>query len=268
MRITFCGTGGGPFTAERASSGYVLQHDGRAVMLDCGPGSVRQAMRAGITPHDLDAVILSHLHLDHMLDISAVAFQSHYHAWRPAPLILGPPGSRDALAPFVAFGPPNERELHFGEIIEVEGDDQREVAGFVVRSEETPHAPALKAFSRRLDVEGHSLVFSGDTAANPELMSRLAAGASVLLHECFSEAGLERYAAGRPPELRERLFATFHRVHSPVEDVARIAQAAGAGRLVLTHLLPTEQPGELLQTAGAFYHGEVIVAHDGMMLDV
>ena len=65
MRITLCGTGAGVNTALRANAGIVLQANERTIMLDCGGGSVREAVRAGIAIRSVEAVCLSHLHQDH-----------------------------------------------------------------------------------------------------------------------------------------------------------------------------------------------------------
>jgi ribonuclease Z len=267
MRLTCCGTAAGPFTAERASSGYVLQSEDGTLMLDCGPGSIRQALCLGIDPRSIDAVVLSHLHEDHCLDLSAIAFQAMYGRYERLPLVYGPPGTREVAQPLMTMHRPNAHlpELHVEEIDE---PDEREVAGFRVLSRETPHAPQMRAFSRRFAFEGRSLVFSGDTRANADLMSELAAGADVLLHECFSMPGLERYAALKKPEDAERVLARLPTTHSEVSEVARIATEAGVPRLVLTHILPTEDEAYLRATASSFFKGELIIAHDGLTLDI
>ncbi len=267
MKLACCGTAAGPFTAQRASSGYVLQSEGHAIMLDCGPGSIREALRLGIDLRAIDAVFVSHLHEDHYLDLSSIAFQAMYGRYERLPLLLGPPGTLDAGSRLMTMDRPNAH-LPALEVIEVGDGDERSVAGFVVVTRETPHAPELQAFARRFSNDGRSMVFSGDTSANPGLMCDLAAGTDLLLHECYSPAGLERYAALRGPANAQRILERLPITHSEVSDVARIARDAGVPRLVLTHILPTEDEADLVNLAAHFYKGEIIVARDGMALDV
>jgi ribonuclease BN (tRNA processing enzyme) len=267
MKLTLCGTAAGPFTAQRASSGYVLQGDDHTIMLDCGPGAIRQAICLGIDLQSIDAVILSHLHEDHYLDLSSIAFQAMYGRYERLPLLVGPPGTRETGERLMTMHRPN---AHLPPLVidEVEDEDERDIAGFAVLSRETPHAPELRAFSRRFRSNGRSLVFSGDTQANPELMSELAAGTDLLLHECYSPAGLERYAALRKPEARQRILERLPITHSEVSEVARIARDTGVPRLVLTHILPTEYEDHLLKLASQFYKGEIVIARDGLTLEI
>jgi ribonuclease BN (tRNA processing enzyme) len=267
MRLALCGTAAGPFTAQRASSGYVLQADDGCVMLDCGPGSVRQALCLGIDLRVIDAVFLSHLHEDHCLDLAAIAFQGMYGRYERLPALYGPEGAREVGTRLMTMHRPNAH-LPPLEVTEIDDGDERRVAGFDVLSRETPHAPEIKAFTRRFSHGGRSLVFSGDTSANPDLMVGLAAGADLLLHECFSRPGLERYAALRSPEAAERVLQRIPMTHSEVTDVARIAAAARVPRLVLTHILPTEIEEDLRDAASQFYEGELVIARDGLTIDV
>jgi ribonuclease BN (tRNA processing enzyme) len=267
MKLTLCGTAAGPFTAQRASSGYILQSEEHTIMLDCGPGAIRQALCLGIDLQSIDAVVLSHLHEDHYLDLASIAFQAMYGRYERLPLLLGPPGTRETGKRLMTMDRPNAH-LPPLEVSEIDDAGERDVAGFAVLSRETPHAPELRAFSRRFSSGGRSLVFSGDTHANPDLMSELAAGTDLLLHECYSPAGLERYAALRRPEARQRVLERLPITHSEVSEVARIARDTGVPRLLLTHILPTEYEDDLLSIASQFYKGETIIARDGLSLEI
>jgi len=268
MRLLCCGTGAGSFTAERASSGYILQAEGHTIMLDCGSGALRNAMRFGVSPGDIEAIFISHLHFDHMLDLSALAFLFGYQRQWKLPVIYGPPGLAEIATRIATLDTPGRQTMALGEIIEVDGGDRREVAGFEVWTEETPHAHGSKSFARRFAAEGKSLAFSGDTHANPELFAWLARDTDLLLHECYSHAALERYAEGRPQELVQRVMTAIPEAHCEINDTARVACAAAARHLVLTHLLRTEEPQDLVKTAASIYDGIVTVAHDGLSIEV
>jgi ribonuclease BN (tRNA processing enzyme) len=267
MKLTLCGTAAGPFTAQRASSGYVLQSDGHTIMLDCGPGSLRNALAAGIALRDIEAIVLSHLHEDHCFDLGAFALQAMYGRFERLPVIYGPPGAREIVTHVMKLHRSTATQPPL-DVIELESGDEREVCGFVMCSEETPHADGLHAFSRRFTSKGRALVFSGDTAPNPELMGVLARDADVLLHESYSSAGLERYAALGTPERQERILARLPHTHSDLRGVARIAQDAGVKRLILTHILPTEVDADMAKEAAEIFTGDLVIARDGMTFDI
>jgi ribonuclease BN (tRNA processing enzyme) len=268
MRLLCCGTSAGAFTAERASSGYVLQADGHTVMLDCGGGAFRNAMRFGISPGEIEAVFISHLHFDHIIDLATMAFFFGYNRQWSVPPIYGPPGLSDILSRIATLDTPGRNTMGLGEVIEVEGGDRRTVAGFEVWAEETPHARGSKSFARRFAADGKTVVFSGDTEANPALFSWLARDADLLLHECYSRSALERYALNRPPEMVQRIMTAIPEAHCEVNDTARVACEAAARRLVLTHLLSAEEPEALKATASSIYDGPITVAYDGLSIEL
>ena len=280
MRITFCGTASGVFTGQRASSGLILQHESHMVMLDCGPGSLQGALRAGIKLHELEAVVLSHLHLDHVLDLAGLPFLNLVGA-APVPPVWGPPGTLGAVEATAAYlsaltaaaaapihNAPPPRRFAAPQVTEISETDEREICGFVVRSNETPHAPGVIAAARRFAADHRVLVFSGDTQPNPGTLVPLSAQADVLVHECFSLEGLERAAAARPAANRDQLRRAFTSTHTEVRQAAAIARDAGVRRLVLTHLLPEEDPFALQVQASAIFAGEIYVGHDGLVLEV
>src|SRR3954452_23511398 len=147
MRLICCGTGAGAFTRERASSGYVLEADGHSLMLDCGAGSLRNGMRAGVLPEKIEAVIVSHLHFDHMLALAHLAFLFGYNRHWTRPPVYGPPGLHELTEHFAVLETPGRAPLSLAEVIELDGGDRREIAGFEVWSEETPHARGSKSFA-------------------------------------------------------------------------------------------------------------------------
>jgi ribonuclease BN (tRNA processing enzyme) len=268
MRITLCGTGAGVNTALRANAGIVLQANGSTIMLDCGGGSVREAVRSGLTIRDIEAVCLSHLHQDHCIDLAVLLGDRAFGRMTP-PAVYGPKGvelfTRSAAfhVKTSALDPKNDVP-GFGEVADGE---QRDVCGFAVRWGVTPHAPDLVAMAQRFEADGRSVVYSGDTRAAPEVMVPLAQEADVLIHECFSNERMQRVIPTVAPEIAVRL-GHFRDVHSEVRDVAAIARDAGVKRLVLTHLLSGEEPDELQAIASSIFGGEVVVAYDGMSLEV
>ena len=203
MRITFCGTAAGSQSAERACAGIVVQGGGHTVMLDCGPGSFGEVLKAGIDPAQFEAVILSHLHHDHCGDLQLIVQDARFRSL-PLPLIVGPPGTLAFVASATAYvaATPGPRQAGLPQTQEIVEAGTSEIAGFVVHSCPTPHAPQVPAFARRLEIEGKALVYSGDTQANPEGIVPLTRGAGLLIHEAYTPAGLERYGLGAAARVR------------------------------------------------------------------
>jgi len=124
------------------------------------------------------------------------------------------------------------------------------------------HAPVFPSFAYRFDSDDGSVVISGDTAPCANLVA-LARGADILVHEVFSDDVLaQEDDDGWEARLRERHLVT---AHTPLSEVGKLAAAAGARRLVMTHFIPGDDalPDEhwIRGVAGSF-DGEVIVGGD------
>ena len=276
MRITFCGTGaGGGISRERANSAVHLAHADAQILLDCGPGFLERMVEADLNPDHLQAVVYSHLHFDHAMGI--VDLFCRLLARTGPPLAVYGPRDTDAyIEAAVAFARVNAARPQLHQWLDgvhvqlTRPADEREIGPFAVRSIEVPHAPALECLARRFELGGRSLVYSGDTAYAPDALVPLADGADLLIHEAYTHAAIDRMAEQQqmPPEARERMRAAIAATHSRAEEAGKIARAAGVKRLALTHLLPTEREDELLAAAGAAFDGEIIVARDGLALEV
>ena len=276
MRITFCGTGaGGAISRERANSSIHLEDGGVRLLLDCGPGFLERMVEAGLDPDGLLGVVYSHLHFDHAMGI--VELFCRLLARRGPPLTVYGPRDTDAYIEAargfaeVNLARPQMLEWLAGVGVQLtRPGDEREIGPFAVRSVEVPHAPQLECLARRFELGGRSLVYSGDTTYAPEALAPLAEGADLLIHEAYTQGAIERMAerAGMSAKARDAMHGAIAATHSQAEEAGRIAQAAGVRRLVLTHLLRTEREEELLAAAGAVFDGEVLVARDGLALEI
>ena len=257
MRLAFCGTGQSMLNPQRAGAAIVVEQGGRALLLDCGPGALERLAAAAIPLTRIEAAWLSHLHFDHALGIAELLTRLAF-AGEPLPPILGPRGTADYVEGAVAYARTQLRYLSGGrnvgrldqiEVTEVASGDDRVSAGVRVQSITVPHSEQIEAQARRLTTGGRSLVYGGDCRPAPEILVPFARGADALIHECYSEEGLAAYAARLRPEQGAALRKAFAESHSPVGEVAKIAQAAGVRTLVLTHLLPTENDEQLVVEA-------------------
>jgi ribonuclease BN (tRNA processing enzyme) len=130
------------------------------------------------------------------------------------------------------------------------------------------HPPVSPAFAYRFDCPDRSIVFSGDTRRSDEVV-RLARDADVLVHEAMYPAGVERLAARVPgggAVLKKSILAH----HTSAQDAGRVAAAAGVKTLVLSHLVPADDPtitdSMWIDAARHSFGGTILVARDGMEL--
>jgi ribonuclease BN (tRNA processing enzyme) len=129
------------------------------------------------------------------------------------------------------------------------------------------HPPVTPAFAFRFDAPDRAIVFSGDTNKSDALVG-LAKGADVLVHEALYVPAVDRLVARVPnaATLKEHIVAS----HTAVEDAGRVAAAAGVKTLVLSHLVPADDPTltdqHWLDAARPHFGGEIVVARDLMEL--
>jgi ribonuclease BN (tRNA processing enzyme) len=144
--------------------------------------------------------------------------------------------------------------------IEVYEDENVEVRAILV-----PHPPTFPSFAYRFDSADGSVVFSGDTTVSPNLI-KLARGADILVHEVMDRAWVEsRFEPPLDPLQR----ASVHHLlasHTTIEQVGGVAERAGVGTLVLTHLVPGDNPqSRWLEVKDAFT-GHLVVGEDLMQI--
>ncbi|WP_166852851.1 MBL fold metallo-hydrolase [Isoptericola sp. BMS4] len=318
VEIVALGTAAGPPLATgRAGISTVLRVHGRNYVVDCGRSAVTQYNRAGLLLSDLAAVLITHLHADHLADYynffllggwgdgdrEGDGISQRVPVYGPGPAGALPPAFGGGEVPTVApdhptpgladlthlsieahaystnvflrdSGIPDVRELidvHEIEVPDVGADPLGETAPamdpFVVAEDDrvrvsailVPHGPVFPSFAFRFDTDDGSIVFSGDTARSDNVV-RLASGADVLVHEAID---LDFYhGAG----MSEAVLSHLEKSHTTTEDVGRVAQAAGVGTLVLSHLAPgaegTVPDGRWVSRARRHFDGRVVRAHE------
>lgn len=248
MILTVLGCAGSFPSAISPASSYLVEHDGHRVVLDLGNGSLSALQRHVelVWPLALDAVVLSHCHVDHCVDLASLYVQRHYAPQRTSQRlsVLGPADTRDRLAAIYGMHDPRplDTEFSFSTLV-----DRQVIGPFAVTTCRAAHP--VEAYSIRIDAGGVSIVYSGDTGPNPALVD-LARGADLALFEA-SFVGLDN-----PPAL-----------HMSGADAGRIARAAGVGHLVLTHLVSWSDPTQVLAEAQAEFDGPITIAEPGRQYD-
>ncbi len=249
MKLTVLGSNASAPSRSNPASGYLLDIDGFTVLMDCGPG-VFMRLAELMDPGALDAVILSHTHVDHCSDVLALYSYLAFGmtAYRSIP-VYSPEGTKEHLASFARAG-----EDHvFHEVLDVRerAPGQRADLGpaQVTWGAAIHPVPALVS---RIEAGSGTLVFSGDTGPGGDLLE-LAQGASLLL----SEASLQ----GRRDE-------DTYGFHLTAADAGDTASWAGAGELVLTHIPASLDPRLSVEEAEGAFAGLVSYAAPGTTFEI
>ena len=274
-RLILLGTGGGPRPrVNRAASSQVIIVNGAAFVVDCGDGVARQLAAAGVPLTTLRHIFITHHHSDHVADYGtliqlawAVGLDTRLDTWGPPPLERVTQLFLEMSAYDISIRikdetyPPLAPLVHAHELRRagtVVTDGTVKVTTTLVR-----HPIVEPALAYRFDTPDRSIVISGDTAFSENLI-QLAKGADVLVHEAMYLPGVDRLAARVPnhPGLKQHLLAS----HTSAEDAGRVAQEAGVKLLVLSHLVPADDPAiadEMwIAAARAHFRGPIIVGRD------
>ncbi len=277
-RVILLGTKGGPrvgATGRSNPSTLILNNDVPYV-IDCGYGTSRQLLAAGVPLNRLRYIFITHHHSDHNLEYGTL----FYNAWvtgLPTRIdAYGPAGLEKMTQDFFSYmkldidvriedeGRPDPRRMIFAHDINKPGmvlqNEDVKVSAVLVR-----HPLVKQAYAYRFDAKDRSVVISGDTTYAPELAD-FAKGADVLIHEVIYPPAIEALVRRLPnaTRLREHLLAS----HTVPEDVGKIAAQAGVRTLVLTHFVPGDDPSitDEQWAVGVRKHftGRIIVGKDLM----
>lgn len=256
MKLTIIGCSGSVPGPAAPAPCYLVEAEGFRLVLDLGNGALA-ALQARMSAFDIDALAFSHLHPDHCADFSALAVLRQYHPTPPYPpkeRRLPVHGPSDAARRFAAQYAPNERERL--------GTDFSTVFDFHPLTGETVQIGPLKvtsalvthpceAYGFRVEHNGRSLVYSGDTAPCAAL-DGLSAGVDLLLAEA-TWIDLPTWPAD---------------MHMSGRQAGQTAGRAGVGRLMLTHIAPWTDPQAVLAEARGEFDGEVLLAEQGRTYEV
>jgi ribonuclease BN (tRNA processing enzyme) len=249
MRLRVLGSSGTYPVPGNPASGYLIEHAGSSVWLDAGPGSL-VAFAEFADPSVVDLLVLTHVHGDHCLDLFPFFNLLRYGPQRRTGLpVVVPEGAASHLAAFARAGPDHDFYRVF-DWTTVTPPRDMQLGELTLRFGAAAHpVPALVV---RVDAGDRSLVYSGDSGPGGDLPD-LAAGASVLLCEATMQG--------------ERTATTFP-FHLTASEAGEMAAAAGAGRLVLTHLAPTLDSAVSVAEAAGSFGGLIDRAVPGMEIEV
>lgn len=253
MRLTVLGCSGSVNGPGAPCSGYLLQVDGHdPVLVDCGHGVFGELLQHA-DPSRV-AVLLSHLHADHCLDLPAMLV---WRRWAPdssserSPL-YGPPGTALRIGAASSEYP--------GEVDDI--SDTYDVHEWVDRSAVTVNGLHVEPFKvahppstfglRITGPDGQVLVYSGDTGF-ADVVVELARDADLFLCEASWT-----HAPGERPE----------GMHLSGAEAGELAERAAARSLALTHIVPWSDADAILDEARAAYRGPIQLVHQGQIIEV
>ena len=257
-RLVALGTGDAFSSAGRGHTCWLLEDEAGVALIDCGASALPGLWRAGVDPHRVRAVHLTHLHGDHFVGLPFLLLDALYRGPREGPLLVsGPPGTQARLRALYAACYPDTarkllpfalevRELAAGETAQLAG---RTVSALFAQHQKPPHV----ALSLRVEGPSGLLAFTGDTGPHAGLAD-LARGARLLIAEC-TDLHVPEHLRGAPAQERK---------HLAWDDLRALLPALGAPRTLLAHLGAEAREAAARIEADAAQLGlEVTVCDDG-----
>lgn len=267
MKITLLGTGSPIPDPRRAGPATLVQSSGACLLVDCGRGVLMRLTAAGVLPPMLDAVLVTHLHSDHITDLNDVITTHWIMAPQGRPLsVFGPPRTAEVVsATLAALAPDQQYRLdHHADltwtpdvrVTEVSPGDTFTIGSATVSVGATDHRPVEPTIAFRVDDDGHSVVLGGDGVPCAGL-DALCAGADAYVQTVIRDDLVRLVPVQRLQDILD--------YHSTVEQAADTAARAGVRTLVLTHYVPAIQPGqedEWRARAAARFGGDIVLGDD------
>jgi ribonuclease BN (tRNA processing enzyme) len=246
MKVTVLGASGAWPTPGHACSGFLVEHEGFRLVMDLGYATLPNLLRV-VPAEAVDGVLITHGHPDHCADLHPLLRARALAGKPPAALpVYTQPGALDAV---LALDRPGMLDGAY-RLHKYFAGERFRIGPFAVETWLLPHF--LPNAGIRLTAGGKILAYTGDTGPSPDLLA-LAAGADLLIADAS-------FAEEVPEDSRRYLLSGLM--------AGQVAQQAGVGRLLLTHLLPGALPQSIRAAARRGYRGTLGIARDGTVVDL
>jgi ribonuclease Z len=265
--VTLLGTGSPLPNPDRAGPATLVRAGEATVLIDCGRGVVMRLTSAGVLPSMLTAVLLTHLHSDHITDLNDIITTQWVMTPGPVPLrIYGPPGTQQVVDAVLSMLTLDQRyriahhdDLDQGptiDVTEVKPGDTFELADAHVSVHRTDHRPVEPTVGFRIEHDGKVAAIAGDTVPCAEL-DELCRDADLYVQTVIRSDLVQAIPNQRLQDILD--------YHSSVEQAAQTATRANVKTLVLTHYVPPLQPGDEEQwraIAAEHFTGPIVLGDD------
>lgn len=251
MEIIFLGTGVAIPQRGRMQSGVLVRLEEKPLLIDCGSGVLCRFPETNILHTDVDTVLLSHLHLDHVADLVCL-LKANWLRGKTDMRVYGPEGTEDWFSRVLGAYEYLQDEVDV-DIIEILPGKEFTPEGFDCGISCTAGIHSVPTLAYRITAEDGEFVYSGDTEPCRDVMD-LAAEADLLIHECSFPPGIKVTNHSTPSSLAEILEEYRNEI----------------GSVCLTHFYPDMRghEREAIYRLKGYFDGEVILAEDLMKLEL
>lgn len=267
MRVVTLGTGSPLPDPNRAGPSTLVSVDDQHLLIDCGRGVLMRLAAAGVGAAQLSAVLITHLHSDHLTDLNDVITTRWISTFESTPLtVVGPPGTQavvDSIESMLRADTGYRLAHHddlteapITEVIELTEGPVELPGGPRITAAPTDHRPVEPSVAYRIEHDGRAVVLAGDTVPCTGLDS-LTRGADILVHTAIRADVIANIPIARLNDVCD--------YHSSIEQAADTAERAGVSVLVLTHHVPAHPPGqgdEVAAIASRNFSSRIVIADD------
>lgn len=283
MKVTLLGTGSPLPSPTCAGPSTLVQSGGQNIVVDAGRGVIMRMVAAGCPPPFLSAVLLTHLHSDHICDLNDLVTTR----WITTPSamasplkIIGPVGTRrvvtgmlEMLALDEQYRLAHHEDLRTAggmklDVVELNAGDVHEHGDMVIGAFRTDHRPVEPTLGYRIQHDGKTAALAGDTIPCDEIYD-LCRDADVYVQTVLRDDLVKGLAAALPANAAR--LTDILDYHSTVEQAGQTATRSGVKHLVLTHYVPAMQPGaedEWRAIAAAHFSGPITLGPDLTFVEI
>ncbi len=251
MKLTVLGSGSYISGPERAASGFALELNKEAIIIDLGFGCLKNLQKSGIDYSKVNSLFFTHDHIDHINDLSAFLFARKGladagYSEKTQVNLFGGPGFKEFMANLWKTYPALQNIPFKINISELEAFGTKKFNDFSLTTKPMKHRPS--SIGLRIEANGKSVLFTGDTEENENLVE-LAKNADLVVIDC-------NYATKKAEG------------HLNAVQIGKIVSKANAKAVLLTHFDPETEKEDLEALVSKNFKGVVYVAKDLMQVNV